>query len=163
MALLAFSAIELYASVYLYKVVVDEYIQKGIREGLATLSLIYFLLIAVGFALQYIEFYLVNLMSQKSMFDLRLHLFRHLEKQSLSFFNKRPVGNLLTRLSSDIEALDSMFANCIVFTFHDIIIILGLLGIMLYLSPTLTLVAMIVLPFIIIASLVSKNRQGILP
>lgn len=151
-SLLLFTGIELTASVYLYKVVVDNYITNRIQEGLGVLALIYALLLMAGLGFQYIEFYLVNLMSQRAMYDLRLHLFRHLESMSLSFFNHRPVGFLLTRISSDIEALDSMFANCIVFTFNDVLMIAGLLGIMLYLSPALTGVALAVLPLMVWAS-----------
>ena len=158
LALSVFTSIELFASVYLYKVVIDHYIQNGIKDGLRFLALIYGLLLAVGLFFQYIEFYLVNVMSQKSMFDLRLELFQHLEKMSLSFFNHRTVGSLLTRITSDIEALDSMFANCIVFTFNDILMIVGLLGIMLYLSPLLTLVLVSVLPVIALASLIFHKR-----
>ncbi|HPP01256.1 MAG TPA: ABC transporter ATP-binding protein [bacterium] len=151
-SLLLFTGIELTASVYLYKIVVDNYITNRIQEGLGVLALIYALLLMAGLGFQYIEFYLVNLMSQRAMYDLRLHLFRHLESMSLSFFNHRPVGFLLTRISSDIEALDSMFANCIVFTFNDVLMIAGLLGIMLYLSPALTGVALAVLPLMVWAS-----------
>lgn len=151
-SLLIYTAIDLYASVYLYKIVIDHYIQNRIERGLTVLVLVYALLLTSGLLFQYIEFYMVNVMSQKSMYDLRLHLFRHLESMSLSFFNGRPVGSLLTRITSDIEALDAMFANCIVFTFNDILMILGLLGIMIYLSPALTLAALSVLPFMVWAS-----------
>ncbi len=147
-ALFLFTGIEIFSSVYLYKVVIDKYIQQGLKEGLTILAIAYLLLLLCALFFQFIEFYLVNLMSQRTMYDLRLHLFRHLEKMSLSFFNKRPVGSLMTRLTSDIEALDAMFSNCIVFIFNDILIIVGLLGIMIYLSPSLTLVTMIVLPII---------------
>ncbi|MGC9326983.1 MAG: ABC transporter ATP-binding protein [Candidatus Hinthialibacter sp.] len=138
--------------------VVDHYIQNGLADGLTILSLIYALLLVAALVFQYAEFYLVNVMSQKSMYDLRMHLFQHLESMSLSFFNKRPVGNLLTRITSDIEALDAMFANCIVFTFNDVLMIIGLLGIMLYLSPLLALVSLAVLPLIACASLMFQKR-----
>ncbi len=157
-SLMFFTAIELTASVYLYKVVVDNYITNKIREGLSALGLIYALLLVVALGFQYVEFYLVNLMSQRAMFDLRVHLFRHFESMSLSFFNHRPVGYLLTRISSDIEALDSMFANCIVFTFNDVLMIVGLLGIMLYLSPVLTVAALAVLPLMAWASLTFQKH-----
>jgi ATP-binding cassette, subfamily B, multidrug efflux pump len=156
--LFIFTAIELFASVYLYKIVIDDFIQHKQKEGLTLLAVIYLLLLGAGFFFQYIEFYLVNVMSQRAMFDLRLRLFRHMEGMSLSFFNSRPVGSLLTRISSDIEALDSMFANCIVFTFNDILIIVGLLGIMLYLSPMLTAVALVVLPVIIVVSVIFQRN-----
>ncbi|RJP19287.1 MAG: ABC transporter ATP-binding protein [Candidatus Omnitrophota bacterium] len=158
LALLVFTAIDLFASIYLFKIVVDRFIQAGRAEGLSLLALLYLLLLVAGLIFNYVEFYLVNIMSQKSMYDLRLHLFRHLERMSLHFFNRRPVGSLLTRITSDIEALDSMFANCIVFTFNDILIIVGLLGIMLYLSPSLTLVALSVLPIMAWASLRFKKN-----
>lgn len=158
LALLVYTSIDLYASVYLYKVVVDHYIQNKIESGLTVLSLIYLLLLIAGLIFQYVEFYLVNVMSQKSMYDLRLHLFRHLEKMSLSFFNRRPVGSLLTRITSDIEALDAMFANCIVFTFNDLLMIFGLLAIMIYLSPALTVVALAVTPLMAWASFVFQKN-----
>ncbi len=153
LALLVFTVVDLFASIYLYKYIIDEFIQKNLQSGLGLICLLYFLLILVAFGFQYIEFYLVNSMSQRSMFDLRMSLFRHLERMSLSFFNHRPVGSLLTRISSDIEALDNMFSNCVVFTFHDLLMIIGLLGIMLYMSPVLTLVTLAVLPLIILASI----------
>lgn len=152
-ALIIFTSIELFSRVYLFKIVVDQYIQAKNEYGLTVLCLVYAGLLSVGVAFQYVEFYLVNTMSQKAMYDLRLHLFRHLEKMSLSFFNKRPVGSLLTRITSDIEALDSMFANCIVFTFNDILMIIGLLGIMIYLNPFLTVITLSVMPLIAWASL----------
>ncbi|MFB3786896.1 MAG: ABC transporter ATP-binding protein [bacterium] len=157
-SLLFFTVIELTASVYLYKVVVDNYITHKIREGLSALGLIYALLLVVALGFQYVEFYLVNLMSQRAMFDLRVRLFGHLESMPLSFFTHRPVGYLLTRISSDIEALDSMFANCVVFTFNDVLMIVGLLGIMLYLSPVLTAVALAVLPLMAWASLTFQKH-----
>ncbi len=157
-SLFIFTGIDLFASVYLYKIVIDQYIQNGIKDGLTLLAGIYFLLLFAALFFQFIEFYLVNVMSQRSMYDLRLDLFRHLEKMSLSFFNKRPVGSLMTRLTGDIEALDSMFANCIVFTFNDILIIFGLLGIMLYLSPSLTVIVLLVLPFIVWISYRFKKK-----
>jgi len=156
-SLIIFTAIDLFASIYLYKYIIDEFIQKNVENSLGLICLVYFLLISVAFGFQYIEFYLVNIMSQRSMFDLRMSLFKHLERMSLSFFNHRPVGGLLTRISSDIEALDNMFSNCVVFTFHDILMIIGLFGIMLYMSPVLTLVALAVLPLIIIASVLFQK------
>ncbi|MEW6235368.1 MAG: ABC transporter ATP-binding protein [Candidatus Omnitrophota bacterium] len=156
--LFLYTAIELFASVYLYKIVIDRYIQSGVKAGLSLLALAYFLLLFAALVFQYMEFYLVNAMSQKSMYDLRLHLFRHLEKMSLSFFNRRPVGTLMTRLTSDIEALDSMFANCVVYTFNDVLIILGLLGIMFYLSLPLTLIVLAVLPAIVWVSVIFKRN-----
>ena len=156
-ALLLFTGIDILTTIYLPKRIIDDFIGKGTAAGLSLIAVIYLVLITVGLLFQYIEFYLVNSMSQKAMYDLRLHLFRHLESQSLSFFNRRPVGQLMTRLTSDVEALDSMFANCIVFTFNDVLIIIGLLSVMLYLSPMLTAVTLAVLPLILLASLLFQK------
>ncbi|MDP8245890.1 MAG: ABC transporter ATP-binding protein [Candidatus Hinthialibacter antarcticus] len=157
LALTISTSIEL-ASLYLYKSVIDQFIQNEETRGLAMLCGIYILLLLAGFLFQYTQFYLVNLMSQKSMYDLRLHLFRHLESRSLAFFNNRPVGYLMTRLTSDIEAMDSMFANCIVFTFSDVLYIIGLLVVMFSLSPSLTFVVLLVMPVIVWASIKFKNE-----
>ncbi len=108
--------LELFASVYLYKLVVDHFIQSGNAQGLTLLALLYFLLLVAALLFQIVEFYLVNVMSQKTMYDLRLSPHSViLNGCPFVFFNSRPVGTLLTRISSDIEALDSMFANCIGF------------------------------------------------
>ncbi|MBI1389186.1 MAG: ATP-binding cassette domain-containing protein [bacterium] len=157
LALTISTGIELF-SLYLYKMVVDQFIQNQQRNGLALLCSIYIGLLAAGFIFQYVQFYLVNVMSQKSMYDLRLELFKRLENMSLSFFNRKPVGYLMTRLTSDIEALDSMFANCIVFTFNDLLYIIGLLGVMFYLSPPLTLLVLAVMPMIAWVSIRFKNE-----
>lgn len=156
LALIVSTSIDL-ASLYLYKMVVDSFIRSNQTEGLALICSVYIAMLVAGFLFQYAEFYLVNVMSQKSMYDLRLKLFSHLESRSLAFFNKRPVGYLMTRLTSDIEALDSMFANCIVFTFSDILYIVGLTAVMFSLSPSLTLIVLAVLPLIVWASIRFKN------
>lgn len=156
-ALIVFTAIDIFATVHLPKMIIDEYIVNNTVTGLTLIAAMFFVLILVGMFFQFVQFYLVNAMSQRVMFDLRMHLFKHLERQSLSFYNRRPVGYLMTRLTSDIEALDSMFANCIVFTFNDILIIIGLLAYMLYLSPMLTLVTLAVLPLIMLASILFQK------
>lgn len=155
--LLFSTAAELLSQAYIYKVIIDYYIAEQDTQGLAWMACFYLILCVVMFIGQSIQFNLVNTMSQRSMRDLRLHLFRHLEGMSLSFFNKRPVGSLMTRITSDIEALDSMFANCIVYTFSDILVIVGLFGFMLYLSPELTLIMMLVFPLILLITFRFKN------
>lgn len=152
--LLFFTAVNIYITVYLPKTIVDDYILTGTTTGLSMVILVAFGLITVSMFMEYIQFYLVNAMSQYVMYDIRRDLFAHVQKQSLTFFNKRPVGSIMTRLTSDVEALDQMFANCIVFTFNDILIITGLLGVMLYLSPFLTLITLAVIPFMLASSLI---------
>lgn len=152
--LLFFTAVNIYITVYLPKTIVDDYILTGTTTGLSVIILVAFGLITVSMFMEYIQFYLVNAMSQYVMYDIRRDLFAHVQKQSLTFFNKRPVGSIMTRLTSDVEALDQMFANCIVFTFNDILIITGLLGVMLYLSPFLTLITLAVIPFMLASSLI---------
>lgn len=152
--LAVFTAFDIYITVLLPKIIVDDYILAGTKTGLSFMILTAFGLIAISMLLEYIQFYMVNAMSQFVMYDLRKDLFDHVQRQSLTFFNKRPVGSIMTRLTSDVEALDSMFANCLVFTFNDLLIIIGLLGVMLFLSPFLTLIALAVIPFMLIASLI---------
>lgn len=152
--LLVFTAINIYITVYLPKMLVDEYILTGTTSGLTLIILVAFGMICLSMLLEFFQFYMVNAMSQFVMYDLRKDLFAHVQKQSLTFFNKRPVGSIMTRLTSDVEALDQMFANCIVFTFNDILIITGLLGVMLWMSPLLTLITLAVIPCMLVASLI---------
>ena len=114
--------------------------------SLVGIALLSFLLIS--FLLGYGEYYLLELIGQRIMQDIRLELFQRMQSQGVSFFDRHPVGRLVTRVTNDIENLNEMFKSVMVTVFKDVFILTGILIILLYLNWRLALVAFALLPII---------------
>ena len=117
-------------------------------RGVGLMGAILLLFLIVSFGLGYGQFYLLELTGQNIMQDIRLQLFRRMQSQSISFFDRHPVGRLVTRVTNDIENLNEMFKSVVVTVFKDIFIILGILGVLLYLNWRLALVCFVLIPII---------------
>jgi len=137
------------AQPYLLKIAIDNYIMQGRMEGLPLLSFYFFLLLLADSLLTYLEVYLLQLLGQRVMQDLRMALFRHVQHLSSAFFDKTPTGSLVTRLTSDVEALGEMFTAGVITIVGDVLVLLGIIGIMLWMNLKLSLVTFSVLPFLI--------------
>ncbi len=141
-------------------------IQEAIDNAIVTgdlnrlhLYALYFVGLLIGeFILQYSVIYLTQLMGQRIIFDLRMKLYAHLEGLHLQFFDRNPVGRLITRVTSDIESLNEMFTSGLVYLFGDLFLLLGIIVFMFTLSTKLTIVTLIVLPFIFYISVVFKTK-----
>ncbi|TET67651.1 MAG: ABC transporter ATP-binding protein, partial [Candidatus Zixiibacteriota bacterium] len=125
---------------YLTKVAIDRYIAFKDLSGLTEIALLYLAVLVFQFTVRYIQTYIMQLMGQKAMYDLRMQLFSHLQKMSLSFFDKNPVGRLMTRLTSDVQVLNQMFTEGVVAIFGDIFILIGIVAVMLAVDYRLALV-----------------------
>jgi ATP-binding cassette subfamily B multidrug efflux pump len=134
---------------YLLKIAIDNHIVTGRMEGLPLLAFYFFLLLLVDSLLTYAEMYLLQLLGQRVMQDLRLELFARVQRLSSAFFDKTPTGSLVTRLTSDVEALGEMFTAGVITIFGDLLALLGIVGIMLWMNPKLSLVTFSVLPILI--------------
>ena len=86
---------------------------------------------------------------QKVMFDLRRQIFRHLQRLHVAFFDKNPVGRLVTRVTTDVDALNEMFTSGVVSIFEDLFVLVGIVGVMLCMNWKLALITFAVLPFIV--------------
>jgi ABC-type multidrug transport system fused ATPase/permease subunit len=117
-------------------------------EGLAAVGLVLLAFLVVSFWLGYGESYLLELIGQKIMQDIRLDLFERMQSQALSFFDRHPVGRLVTRVTNDVENLNEMFKSVMITVFKDIFILTGILAVLLYLNWKLALVCFTLLPFI---------------
>lgn len=117
-------------------------------QGLGMVGLVLLGFLVVSFWLGYGESYLLELIGQKIMQDIRLDLFKKIQSQALSFFDRHPVGRLVTRVTNDIENLNEMFKSVLVTVFKDIFIVTGILVVLLYLNWKLALVCFTLLPFI---------------
>jgi ATP-binding cassette subfamily B protein len=95
---------------------------------------------------------------QQVMFDLRSQIFRHLQRMHVAFYDKNPVGRLVTRVTTDVDALNEMFTSGVVSIFEDVFVLFGILGIMLWMNWRLALITFAVLPFIAIATKIFRDK-----
>ncbi|HWP28039.1 MAG TPA: ABC transporter ATP-binding protein, partial [Chloroflexota bacterium] len=149
--LLAIGLLEL-AGPYLTKVAIDQYIIVGDWAGLGPIALLYIATLVGIFALRYLQTYLLNRTGQRAMHDLRVELFAHLQRLSLRFFDRHPVGALMTRLTNDIEALNEALTSGVVAIFGDVVTMIGISIVLVLLDWRLALVTFLVLPLLYLVS-----------
>jgi len=158
LALLASSACQL-AGPYLIKVALDNYITPGVFEGFWKLLTLYLVIIGLDFLFRFFQVYLTNYLGQKTMYDLRMSLFRHMQNLSLSFFDRNPVGRLVTRATSDVEALNQLFSTGLVTVIGDLAMIFGIMIVMLWLNLKLALVTFSILPVLLAVTFYFRRKM----
>lgn len=126
--------------------------------GINHLVFILVLIMLFSFILNYIQVYILQYTGQKVMFDMRLLIFSHLQRLNVSFFDKNPVGRLVTRVTNDVAVINEMFTNVIVALFGDIFILFGVVIMMFYLNWQLAAVLMLVIPILVIVTIVFRNK-----
>ena len=142
---------------WILKLAIDDHIVKGEMSGLPLLTAGFLGIIFVESLLTFLEVYLLQWVGQKVMYDIRVQLFTHIQRLSARFFDQTPVGNLVTRLTSDIEVVGEMFAAGIVTVVGDILVLAGIVGIMLWMNVKLSLVTFSVLPFLVWVAFTFRN------
>jgi ATP-binding cassette, subfamily B, multidrug efflux pump len=120
--------------------------------GINIICALYVGLLLFSFLLEFLQTYYMQWTGQKVMFDLRSQIFRHLQYMHVSFFDKNPVGRLVTRATTDVDALNEMFTAGVVAIFEDVFVLVGIVGIMLWVDWRLSLITFAVLPLIIYAT-----------
>ena len=125
--------------------------------GIAQIGALYIGLLLFTFALEFVQTYLMQWTGQKVMFDLRSQIFRHLQHMHVSFFDKNPVGRLVTRVTTDVDALNEMFTAGVVSIFEDVFVLSFILAIMLNMNWKLALLTFIVLPLIFYATSIFRD------
>jgi ATP-binding cassette subfamily B protein len=143
---------------YLTKVAIDRYIRTDNAAGLTYVALFYILTLVFVFALSYGETWLINLMGQKIMRDLRMEIFRHLQKMDVAFFDKNPVGRLMTRVTTDVDALNELFTSGVISVFEDVFVLSGIVVSLFLLNYQLALAVFAILPFLVLATLLFKIK-----
>ena len=143
---------------YLTKVAIDNYILNGDWTGLNFIMAVYFMVLLLTFSLQYAQVYIMQLTGQRAMYDIRVKLFAHIQKMSLSFFNNNPIGRLVTRVVNDIEVLNEMFTQGIVVAIGDLLTLIGIAIALLILNLKLALLTFIVLPPLLYATKLYRDR-----
>jgi len=130
----------------------DRYLSSQPMTGIAQIAAIYLGLLLASFLFEFTQTYIMQWAGQKVMFDLRAEIFRHLQQLHIAFFDKNPVGRLVTRVTSDVDALNEMFTAGVVSIFEDIFVLIGIIAIMLNMSWRLALITFAVLPIIFYAT-----------
>jgi len=126
--------------------------------GIAEIAGIYVGLTLISFMLEYLQTYFMQWVGQMVMFDLRSEIFRHLQRMHIGFYDKNPVGRLVTRVTTDVDALNEMFTSGVVSIFEDIFVLAGIMAIMLSVNWKLALITFSVLPFIAFATKLFRDR-----
>jgi ATP-binding cassette, subfamily B, multidrug efflux pump len=155
--LLLVAALELIGP-YLTMVALDRAIPDGDLELLWILAIAYFGALLFAFALEYGQQILTTWLGQRIMFDLRRQIFAHLQRQGLRFFDRNPVGRLMTRVTNDVEVLNQLFSAGIVTVFGDVFTLVFIVGVMLWMDWRLALAALAVMPFVIIVAFVFRSK-----
>jgi len=157
---------------YLVKVAVDRYLAPtraataGLwswlsprpLHGIAQISCIYFGLLGLTFVFEFLQTYFMQWTGQKVMFDLRSQIFRHLQRMHVAFYDRNPVGRLVTRVTTDVDALNELFTSGVVSIFEDLFVLLGILGVMLCMNWKLALITFAVLPLIVVATKIFRDK-----
>ncbi len=143
---------------YLTKVAIDDYIAASDYNGLLLISLALVGALLFQAFIQYFLTYYTQLMGQKIIFDLRVSIFSHVQKLALRFFDKTPIGRLVTRTTNDVESLNELFSSGIVMVFSDVFQIFWILVFMFFMAWDLSLVTLAVLPILIYATFLFRRK-----
>jgi len=143
--MLSVSAVQL-VQPYLIKLAIDDHIASGRMEGLGRLALLFLAALMAEFGLRFGQLYVLQRTGQDVVFDIRMAVFAHLQRLSSSFFDRNPVGRLMTRLTTDVEALNEAFTSGLVVILADLVKLAGIVTILLWMDWRLALVTFAILP-----------------
>ena len=136
------------AQPYLIKTAIDRHIATGRLAGLDRLAALYLVILAGAFVADYVQTWTLQLTGQWIMFDLRMAIYGHLQRLDLKYYDRNPVGRLMTRVTSDVDVLNDLFTSGVVTVFGDVFLLLGIMIVMFWMNWRLALVACAVLPLI---------------
>jgi ATP-binding cassette subfamily B multidrug efflux pump len=136
----------------------DLFLSPNPYVGIAEIAAMYVGLIGFSFLLDYLQTYFMQWAGQMVMFDLRKQIFRHLQHMHIGFYDKNPVGRLVTRVTSDVDALNEMFTSGVVSIFEDVFVLAGITAFMLCMNWKLALITLTVLPLIAYATKIFRDK-----
>jgi len=136
----------------------DRFLSPSPYTGIAQIGGVYAGIIALSFVLEFAQTYFMQWTGQKVMFDLRSQIFRHLQHMHVGFYDKNPVGRLVTRVTTDVDALNELFTSGVVSIFEDIFVLAGIITIMTMMNWKLALITFAVLPLIVYATQVFRIK-----
>ena len=143
---------------YLTKIAIDRYIQNHDLAGLNRVAALYVGILVAVLGLTYGQTMVMNLMGQKIMYDLRMQIFRHLEALDVAFFDRNPVGRLMTRVTTDVDALNELFTSGVISIFGDLCTLSGIVVTLFVLDFRLALAIFSVLPLLFLVTFTFKIK-----
>ncbi len=155
------------AGPFLLKITVDRYLLPALHgklgfdaalRGVEWVALIFFLALTVRFALEYAQTRMMQKVGQMAMYDLRTEIFGRLQELPLSFFDRNPVGRLVTRVTTDVDTLNELFAAGVVAMLGDCFMLTAIVVVMLQLDGRLALAAFSVLPLIFLVTALFRRN-----
>jgi len=146
-AIVGLSTLQL-APPYLTKVAIDTHIITGELDGLGRLALLFLGVLVLSYGLEYAQTYILQVTGQRIIFDLRMRIQEHLQRLDVAFYDRNPVGRLMTRVTTDVDALNDLFASGVVSAFRDIFMLVGIAIVLVVMDWRLAIVALSVLPLI---------------
>jgi ATP-binding cassette, subfamily B, multidrug efflux pump len=140
------------AQPYLMKIAIDQHIATGDLEGLDLIAAVFLAILLASFALEYIQTWVLQMTGQHIMFDMRMEIYGHLQRLDLQFYDRNPVGRLMTRVTTDVDVLNDLFTAGVVSIFGDIFTLLGIMIVLVTMDWRLALLAFSVLPLIVLVT-----------
>lgn len=147
------------AGPYLIKIAIDQYIEPKDYNGLQLIVILFGAMLLGQFSIRLLQMYLMEWIGQQIMFRLRIQIFSHIQKLPLTFFDKNPVGRLVTRVTTDVDTLNELFAGGFVAIFGDIFTLSGIVIVLLKMNWRLALAIFSVLPFLAYTTFFVRTRM----
>ncbi len=155
--LIASTAVDLVRP-YLMGITIDEFIKMGDARSLNKMGFYFVLLVAAGFIFNLLQIYVLSYTGQEIIYNIRQQIFTHLQKMPLAYFDKNPIGRLVTRVTNDTETLNEMYTNVLVTLLKDFAILTGTVIIMFRMNRMLTLVTLAVMPVVVVLTVFFRHK-----
>jgi ATP-binding cassette subfamily B protein len=146
------------AQPFIVQKMVDENIIGGNKDGLLWMAILFIVVLVISVVMKYYFIYITAKLGQSVIKDMRVKVFRHITHLRLRYFDQTPIGTSTTRTINDIEAINNVFAQGVITIAADFITLVAVVGIMFYTSWRLTLIVLITMPFMILASWIFKEK-----
>ena len=143
---------------YLMGIAIDDYIKKSNISALNRMGVYFVLLVAAGFVFNLLQIYVLSYAGQYIIYNIRQLVFSHLQKLPLSYFDRNPIGRLVTRITNDTETLNDMYTNVLITLLKDFAILLGAVIIMFRLNSSLTWITLAAMPVVLILTVIFRLR-----
>ncbi len=135
---------------YLVKLAIDQYISQGDLSGLNGIAFVYVGVLVAAFSLEYAQTYMMQMIGQRIMYDMRMQIYSHLQRLDLSFYDRNPVGRMMTRVTTDVDVINDLFTSGVVAAFGDLFMLVGIMVMLLWMDWRLALITFSVLPLILV-------------
>jgi ATP-binding cassette subfamily B multidrug efflux pump len=137
---------------------IDWFIIPRVTKGITLFALAFLGVQLLRFVFSYFQAVLLNSVGQYVMFDLRREIYHKLQHQEVAYYDRNPVGRIMTRLTADVDALNELFTSGVTDVLGDLVMILAIIGVMAWMDVRLTLVTLLTVPLLIIAT--TRFRKG---